>query len=75
MEVLLNILGDLARLGSIALLLWGMVLCAMLGLDEESRERLSGQRLPASGDKPVRGFADPHLSAEPLAPYTDRLEA
>jgi hypothetical protein len=38
-------LGDLALLGSIGLLLWGMVLCAMLEWGEGSRQR-PGKRFP-----------------------------
>jgi hypothetical protein len=43
-ETLLNVLCDLALLGSIALLLWGMVLCAMLEWGERNREP-RGKRL------------------------------
>jgi hypothetical protein len=44
-ETLLNVLCDLALLGSIGLLLWGMVLCVMLEWGERSRER-PGKHFP-----------------------------
>ena len=47
MEAFLIILGDLAVVGSIALLLWGMALCAMVGSGQGSRELPAGERLPA----------------------------
>lgn len=53
MELLLSILADLARLGSVALLLWGMVLCAMYSLGEEIDEQLDSS--PRSGIGAVVG--------------------
>jgi uncharacterized membrane protein len=54
-ESLLHILGDLAVLGSIALLLWGVVLCAMLELGETRRERRAGERFHR------RGVSEPRM--------------
>jgi hypothetical protein len=60
-EVLLDILADLAFLGSIALPLWGMVLCAMLRFGEDVGERPAGQRGPVLGDRPVHGASGPTM--------------
>ena len=62
MEVLLNILVELGFLGSIALLLWGMVLCAlcaMLRFGDGSHRRLARPRDREFGVQPVSGSPDP----------------
>jgi hypothetical protein len=58
-EVLLNILVELGFLGSIALLLWGMVLCAMLRFGDGSHRRLARARDRELGVQPVSGSPDP----------------
>lgn len=68
MEALLQILGDLAVLSSIALVLWGMVLCAMLGFGEGSHERPAGQRRGAFRDRLVRGSSGPRAASPPVEP-------
>ena len=59
MEVLLNILVELGFLGSIALLVWGMVLCAMLRFGDGSHRRRARPRDRELGVQPVSGSPDP----------------
>jgi hypothetical protein len=58
-EVLLSILVELGVLGSIALLLWGMVLCAMLRFGDGSHRRLAQPRDRELRVRPVSGSPDP----------------
>jgi hypothetical protein len=58
-EVLLNILVELGFLGSIALLVWGMVLCAMLRFGDGSHRRLARPRDRELGVQPLSGSPDP----------------
>ena len=59
MEVLLNILVELGFFGSIALLLWGMVLCAMLRFGDGKHRRRAQPRDREFGVPPVSDSPDP----------------
>jgi hypothetical protein len=63
-EVLLNVVSDLAVLGSIALLVWGMVLCSMLALGEGRHARVAGEHFRPF-ENPAHEIACANDGAEP----------